>query len=93
MQRVLGWRLLPVLTPDVVGNGRPHDRSGAPACGSLALQLALTAWWRIAGVAPDVVLGFGTGELAAAYAAGILNAEEGAQSGRGGEPHPQAGTR
>ena len=42
----------------------------------LALQLALTAWWRSVGIAPDVVVGQGQGELAAASAAGILTAEE-----------------
>ena len=42
----------------------------------LALQLALTAWWRSVGIAPDVVVGQGQGELAAAVAAGILTVEE-----------------
>jgi len=42
----------------------------------VALQLAVTAWWRRAGILPDVVLGSGIGELSAACAAGILTAEE-----------------
>jgi amino acid adenylation domain-containing protein/thioester reductase-like protein len=52
------------------GNGRYHAEP------HLALQLALTDWWRTAGVTPDVVVGTGVGELAAACAAGILTAEE-----------------
>ncbi len=52
-----------------------HGR-GRPESALLALQLALTAWWRSAGVTPDVVLGPGAGELAAACAAGILTAED-----------------
>jgi acyl transferase domain-containing protein len=42
----------------------------------IAVQLAVTAWWRQLGVAPDLVLGQGAGELAAAVAAGILTVEE-----------------
>ena len=42
----------------------------------LALQLALTTWWRRVKIAPDLVLGQGVGEFAAAAAAGILTAEE-----------------
>jgi len=45
----------------------------------VALQLALTAWWRRTGVAPDVVVGQGVGELAAAAIAGILTVEEALQ--------------
>ena len=43
---------------------------------ALALQLALAAWWRQVGLAPDVVLGQGVGELAAAAAAGMLSVED-----------------
>jgi len=38
----------------------------------LTRQLALTDWWRTLGVVPHVVSGQGVGELAAAWAAGIL---------------------
>ena len=62
---------VPLVESEVVDNGRPHGRTGL-----LALQLALTSWWRSVGVTPDVVLGFGTGELAAACAAGILSVEK-----------------
>jgi acyl transferase domain-containing protein len=40
-----------------------------------ALQYAWTETWRTWGVMPESVLGIGTGELAAACAAGILDAE------------------
>ena len=42
----------------------------------LGVQLALTAWWRRAGVVPQVVLGQGSGELAAACTAEILTRED-----------------
>ncbi len=71
LQRVLGWSLATVLGED----GRWNDPAWArPAL--LALQLAVTTWWRYVGIAPDVVLGKGQGELAAASAAGILTVEE-----------------
>jgi acyl transferase domain-containing protein len=71
LQRVAGWPLAAVLSE----NSRWSDPAWArPAL--LSLQLALTAWWRSVGIAPDVVLGQGQGELAAAAAAGILTAEE-----------------
>ena len=59
---------------------RPDDTRWSDKCWArpalLAMQLALTAWWRRIGVAPDVVLGQGVGELAAASVAGILTPEE-----------------
>ena len=42
-----------------------------------ALQCALTALWASVGIRPGVVLGYDTGELAAAQAAGILGLEDG----------------
>ncbi len=71
LQRVAGWSLATVLSENVRWNDPAWAR---PAL--LALQLALTAWWRSVGIAPDVVLGQGQGELAAASAAGILTVEE-----------------
>ena len=50
--------------------------ASSPESTPLESQIALTSWSRAAGVTPDVVLGFGAGELAAACAAGILSAEE-----------------
>jgi acyl transferase domain-containing protein/acyl carrier protein len=42
-----------------------------------ALQVALAAVWRDAGVEPSMVLGHSIGELAAAHVAGLLDLEEG----------------
>lgn len=39
-------------------------------------QGELVAWWRSIGVIPEIVLGWGAGELAAACAAGILTVDE-----------------
>lgn len=73
-QRVLGW------SPAQVSEQDPRWDDPAWAVPAvLALQLSLTAWWRYAGIVPDVVLGQGVGELAAAVAARILTAEEALQ--------------
>ena len=44
----------------------------------LALQTSLAETWKAFGVAPNAVIGLGRGELAAAYLAGSLRAEEAA---------------
>ncbi|MFV1966850.1 MAG: type I polyketide synthase [Pirellulaceae bacterium] len=85
LERVAGWPLATVLT----GSG-PWDESAFALPGSLALQLTLTSWWRSLGVTPDLVLGQGVGELAAACTAGVLTQEEAFQMallcGRGEAP-------
>lgn len=45
-----------------------------PLC--TALQLALVVLWRSWGLVPDAVLGHSSGEIAAAYAAGILSVRD-----------------
>ena len=42
-----------------------------------ALQCALTAQWASVGIRPSVVLGYGSGGLAAAQASGVISLEEG----------------
>ena len=42
-----------------------------------ALECALTALWASVGVRPNVALGHGTGEIAAAWAAGVFTLEDG----------------
>ncbi|WP_242900819.1 type I polyketide synthase [Actinomadura terrae] len=44
-----------------------------------AAQVALSASWRAAGVRPDAVIGHSVGEIAAAVAAGVFTAEQGAR--------------
>lgn len=46
---------------------------------NFALQVALTAWLRDAGVVPDFVVGHSAGEVAAAWASGILELPEAAR--------------
>ncbi|WP_394836708.1 acyltransferase domain-containing protein [Pendulispora rubella] len=41
-----------------------------------AIQVALSEWWRAAGVEPDAVIGHSLGEIAAAYIAGALSLED-----------------
>ena len=70
-QRVLGWSLAGVQNDDARWNDPHWARSAL-----VAVQLALTAWWRRLGITPDMVLGHGVGELAAASVAGILTTED-----------------
>jgi len=88
-ERTLGWRLSLAFKEDKLGGVRRHAPSAL-----LALQMALTAWWRAVGVTPDVVVGAGVGEVAAAWAAGILTSEEAlrlvAGSERDGTVPPQS---
>ena len=44
---------------------------------TFALECALTALWASVGIQPSAVFGVGTGDMAAAHAAGILTLEEG----------------
>jgi acyl transferase domain-containing protein len=70
-RRVAGWPLC-----DIVEEDPRWDDPAWAGLASLVLQLSLTAWWRHVGIAPDVVLGQGVGELAAAAAAGILTTDD-----------------
>ena len=63
---LLGW---------MSGESGPERTLGDPAI--YALQCALTALWSSVGIRPNVVVGLGAGELAAAHAAGVLGLEEG----------------
>ncbi len=67
LQRVLGqsWAGLLQMDPECPDPAQVR-------IARLALQLAMTDWWVGIGVVPQVVLGQGVGELAAACAAGIL---------------------
>jgi acyl transferase domain-containing protein/NADPH:quinone reductase-like Zn-dependent oxidoreductase len=74
LQRELGGSLLDVMF------GRSKNLSNSevwqtPAV--YALQCAQVALWESVGVSPDVVFGINAGEIAAAYAAGVLKLEDG----------------
>ena len=70
-QRVVGWSFCVIQNDDP----RWNDPAWAKTA-TLAVQLALSAWWRSVGITPDVVIGQGVGELAAACVAGILTIDE-----------------
>jgi len=67
---VAGWSLLSLRADDARWSHPPDAKTAL-----VAAQLALTAWWRSLGVIPDVVLGHGLGELAAAAVAGLISPE------------------
>ncbi|MYI84485.1 MAG: type I polyketide synthase, partial [Rhodothermaceae bacterium] len=74
LQGELGGSLLDVMF------GRSSNLSDSEVWRSpavFALQCAQVALWESVGVSPDVVFGINTGELAAAYAAGVLKLEDG----------------
>ncbi|MFM2002337.1 MAG: hypothetical protein RI963_1763 [Planctomycetota bacterium] len=67
LAEVTGWKLASMIeTPQRWS----EPRYALPA--ATAIRLAITQWWRKAGVVPQAVVGVGIGELAAAVAAGVL---------------------
>ena len=65
------------LTADrVLHDGAVWEQPSTAWPSLVAVQVALTAWWRTCGVGPQVAVGRGLGELAAAAAAGILGVDE-----------------
>ena len=68
------------LTADrVLRDAAVWEQPGTAWPSLVAVQLALTTWWRTCGVDPQVAIGRGLGELAAAAAAGILGTDEALQ--------------
>lgn len=63
------------------GSAAPAPAAHRPS--ALAAQLLIAASWRALGVGPDVVLGRGAGELAAACDAGILTMDQAFQAASG----------
>ena len=71
-----GASLLDVMFGRAETTGDLNDAAWAqPAL--YALECALTALWASVGVQPNVALGYGTGEIAAARAAGVFTLEDG----------------
>ena len=73
LQKLAGWSLLKELVKDEENSKMPETAYAQPAL--LAIQAGLIALWRSWGVIPDAVVGHSVGEIAAAYAAGIINLE------------------
>ncbi|HEX6745678.1 MAG TPA: aminotransferase class III-fold pyridoxal phosphate-dependent enzyme [Longimicrobium sp.] len=76
LARVLGFSLLERLEDEGAGDLLDRTEIAQPAI--FALQVGLTALWRSWGVAPDAVVGHSMGEVAAAWAAGILSLRDAA---------------
>ncbi len=71
-----GASLLDVMFGRAEATGDLNDAAWAqPAL--YALECALTALWESVGIPPNVALGRGTGEIAAAWAAGVFTLEDG----------------
>lgn len=68
----VGWSLL-----DELVTGDRWLRAEVSIPGVFAVQAALSDLWRSWGIEPDAVIGHSCGEIAAAYAAGVLSLEEG----------------
>lgn len=71
------FSLLEELSRDEADSQLHHTKIGQPAI--FAMQVALTRLWRSWGVEPSAVTGHSVGEIAAAWAAGILSLEEAAK--------------
>ena len=68
------WSLLEELKADESSSRMDRTDIAQPAL--FALQVALIAVWRSWGIEPDATLGHSVGEVAAAYAAGVLSLED-----------------
>ena len=69
-----GWSLLEELAADEASSRLARTEVAQPAL--FALQVALVTLWRHWGIEPDAVVGHSVGEVAAAWAAGVLGLEE-----------------
>jgi len=67
-----GWSLWELFAQHS-GEPMSEPRHAQPA--NLVLQIGLTELWRSYGLIPDAMLGHSVGEIAAAYAAGVLSLE------------------
>ncbi|MEI7864136.1 MAG: SDR family NAD(P)-dependent oxidoreductase [Chthoniobacterales bacterium] len=77
MQPHADFSLLEELSRDEADSQLHHTKIGQPAI--FAMQAGLTRLWRSWGVEPCAVTGHSVGEIAAAWAAGILTLEEAAK--------------
>jgi acyl transferase domain-containing protein/NADPH:quinone reductase-like Zn-dependent oxidoreductase/NADP-dependent 3-hydroxy acid dehydrogenase YdfG/acyl carrier protein len=69
-----GWSLVAELMADADRSRMDEAEVAQPA--NFALQVGLMALWRSWGIVPDAIVGHSAGEVAAAYAAGVLSLED-----------------
>ncbi len=74
LREYTGWSLVAELARDETDTRLAETEVAQPAI--FALQVALTDLWRSWGVEPGAVVGHSIGEVAAAYAAGVLSLEQ-----------------
>jgi acyl transferase domain-containing protein/acyl carrier protein len=74
LSRYASWSLLDELKAEEKQSRMDRTEIAQPAL--FAVQVGLLALWRSWGIESDAVLGHSVGEIAAAYAAGILNLED-----------------
>ncbi len=73
LRPLVGWSLLDML---VSGGAEMWNRAPVSVPGLCAMQVALTDLWRSWGIEPAAVIGHSCGEIAAAWAAGVLDLED-----------------
>ncbi len=74
LRPLLAWSVLDVLTREVAAAA--YDRTEIAQPVLFALQVAIVEWLRAHGIADEACVGHSVGEVAAAYAAGILSLEQ-----------------
>lgn len=73
VQEANDYSLMDVIKGDFDSSDKPVN--GLPV--TFAIECALTALWSSIGIKPDIVIGYGVGELSAAWAAGVFSLEDG----------------
>jgi acyl transferase domain-containing protein/acyl carrier protein len=74
IRRFMGWSLLEELTAPREASRLDDIEVSLPAI--IAIDIAVSAWWRSMGIEPAAVVGHSTGEIAAAHVAGALDLED-----------------
>ena len=73
-ERHAGWSLLDAMLADESTSRIGETAVAQPAI--VALQIGLTAWWRVRGIVPDAVVGHSVGEITAAHVGGTLSLDD-----------------
>ncbi|MBV7340035.1 acyltransferase domain-containing protein [Chloroflexi bacterium TSY] len=75
--QLAGWSIVEELLADEAASQIHQTSIAQPAI--FAVQVGLTALWRAWGVLPTAIVGHSVGEIAAAYAAGVLTLSDAVQ--------------